>query len=98
MTRPRTSPDAVHADRNRVGDLVRVVALGGVVIGHWLKQGWYVAEVGGLHRAGLLGIATWTHLTPWWFLVLAAFVTLAGFDRLLREPPAQRRLEPRISR
>ena len=40
------------ADRNRVVDLVRVLALGAVVLGHWLKQGWYVDDGGTLHRAG----------------------------------------------
>jgi hypothetical protein len=52
----RTRPD-----RSRAVDLVRVLALGAVVVGHWLKQGWYVDAAGGLNRAGLLGIATWTH-------------------------------------
>ena len=28
------------SDRDRVVDLVRVLALAGVVVGHWLKQGW----------------------------------------------------------
>ena len=31
-------------------------------------------------------------------LVLSAFVTLATFDRLLRQAPARRQLAPRISR
>jgi hypothetical protein len=44
------------------------------------------------------GLGRSDHTTPAWFLVLAAFVTLAAFDHLLREPPGQRRLEPRMSR
>ena len=79
MTRPRTSPVAVPADRNRVVDLVRVVALGGVVIGHWLKQGWYVDDGGGLHRAGLLGIATWTHPLTWVFQLIPVFFVVGGY-------------------
>jgi hypothetical protein len=44
------------------------------------------------------GLGQSEHLVPPWLLVLAAFVTLATIDRLLREAPAQRRLEPRTSR
>ena len=70
---------ATPADRSRAVDLVRVVALGAVVLGHWLKQGWYVDTAGGLHRAGLLGIAPWTHPLTWFFQVIPVFFVVGGF-------------------
>lgn len=61
------------SDRDRVVDLVRVLALAGVVVGHWLKQGWYVDDGDVLHRAGLLGIAPWTHPLTWVLQVIPIF-------------------------
>lgn len=74
---PRVAPD-----RNRVVDLVRVTAISGVVVGHWLKQGWYV-EGGELHRAGLLGIAPWTHSLTWVFQVMPLFFLVGGYVNAL---------------
>jgi hypothetical protein len=69
----------VPPDRNRVVDLVRVLALSGVVLGHWLKQGWYVDSGGTLHRSGLLGIAAWTHPLTWIFQVIPLFFVVGGY-------------------
>jgi hypothetical protein len=66
-------------DRSRAVDLVRVLALAMVVLGHWLKQGWYVDATGDLHRAGLLGIAPWTHPLTWVFQVIPVFFVVGGF-------------------
>ncbi|MBJ7357848.1 acyltransferase family protein [Nocardioides sp.] len=65
--------------RSRAVDLVRVLALAAVVLGHWLKQGWYVDAAGVLHRAGLLGIAPWTHPLTWVFQVIPVFFVVGGF-------------------
>lgn len=70
---------APTGERNRVVDLVRVTALFGVVLGHWLKQGWYVDGVGEVHRAGLLGIAPWTHPLTWLFQVMPLFFLVGGY-------------------
>ena len=75
MSRPE---DLATTERNRVVDLVRVLALGGVVLGHWLKQGWYVDHET-LHRAGLLGIAPWTHPLTWIFQVIPIFFIVGGY-------------------
>jgi hypothetical protein len=69
----------IPAERNRVVDLVRVLALCGVVLGHWLKQGWYVDDSGILRRAGLLGIAPWTHPLTWIFQVIPLFFVVGGY-------------------
>ncbi|GAB3262390.1 acyltransferase family protein [Nocardioides dilutus] len=79
------------ADRSRAVDLVRVLALGAVVLGHWLKQGWYVDAAGDLHRAGLLGIATWTHPLTWVFQVIPVFFVVGGFANLRSWRTAQGR-------
>jgi len=67
------------AERSRAVDVVRVLALGAVVLGHWLKQGWYVDAGRDLHRAGLLGIAPWTHPLTWVFQVIPVFFVVGGF-------------------
>lgn len=79
----------VPAERNRVVDLVRVLALCGVVLGHWLKQGWYVDGAGTLHRAGLLGIATWTHPLTWIFQVMPLFFLVGGYANAISWRHAQ---------
>lgn len=71
--------DATPDDRNRTVDLLRVAALVMVVLGHWLKQGWFVDADAELHRAGLLGIATWTHPLTWVFQVIPVFFVVGGF-------------------
>jgi hypothetical protein len=80
---PATRLDALvgstPAGRSRAVDVVRVIALGAVVLGHWLKQGWYVDGVSDLHRAGLLGIAPWTHPLTWVFQVIPVFFVVGGF-------------------
>ena len=77
-------------ERNRVVDLVRVLALGGVVLGHWLKQGWYVDHET-LHRAGLLGIAPWTHPLTWIFQVIPIFFLVGGYANAVSWRHAQLR-------
>ena len=81
-----TTSDAgriVTGDRNPVVDLVRALALLAVVLGHWLKQGWYVDAGGTLHRAGLLGVAPWTHPLTWVFQVMPLFFLVGGYVNAL---------------
>lgn len=73
------------ADRNRVVDLVRVLALCVVVLGHWVMQGLYVVETDGamgLRRQGLLQIAPWTHPLTWVLQVMPLFFLVGGYVNL----------------
>jgi hypothetical protein len=68
---------------------VRVLALCDVALGHWLKQGWYVDDGGILHRAGLLGIAPWTHTITWSFQVIPLFFVVGGYANAISWRHAQ---------
>ena len=74
---------ATPADRNRVIDLMRVVALLCVVVGHWLKQGIFIDAEGIPHRQGLLDLAPWTHPVTWLFQVMPIFFLVGGFSNAL---------------
>lgn len=69
-------------DRNRVVDLMRVVALSCVVIGHWLMQGVFI-EQGTPHRQGILGLAQWTHPLTWVLQVMPIFFLVGGYVNAL---------------
>lgn len=78
--------DQVPADRNRVVDLVRALALLVVVLGHWVMQGLFVVEGPAgdlvLHRYGLLQIASWTHPFTWLLQVMPLFFLVGGYVNL----------------
>ena len=82
-----TSADAgrvVTGGRNPVVDLVRATRpRRRWCSGHWLKQGWYVDDAGSLHRAGLLGVAPWTHPLTWVFQVMPLFFLVGGYVNAL---------------
>lgn len=69
---------ATPATRNRYADLLRVVSILVVVIGHWLmavlayRDGKFTGE-------NLLEIATWTHILTWVFQVMPVFFIVGGF-------------------
>lgn len=70
------------AERDRVIDLMRVIALVCVVIGHWLMQGVYVDD-DGPHRDGMLGLAPWTHPLTWLLQVMPIIFLVGGFSNAL---------------
>jgi len=74
---------ATPADRNRVVDLVRVLALGVVVLGHWVMQGVWVTDEGTLRRLGLLGLAPWSHPWTWLLQVMPLFFLVGGYVNAL---------------
>ncbi|MGI5519737.1 acyltransferase family protein [Micromonospora sp. CA-259024] len=65
--------------RDRAIDAMRVYAIGGVVLGHWLVTGLVLADDGGLHQASPLtalpGLAPFT----WVLQTLGLFFFAAGF-------------------
>jgi fucose 4-O-acetylase-like acetyltransferase len=69
---------ATPATRNRYADLLRVVSILVVVVGHWLmavlayRDGTFTGE-------NLLEIATWTHVLTWVFQVMPIFFIVGGF-------------------
>jgi Acyltransferase family len=71
------------SDRNRVVDLVRVLALGVVVLGHWVMQGIFVTDQGVLERDGLLQLAPWSHPLTWALQVMPLFFLVGGFVNAL---------------
>jgi len=74
---------ATPADRNRVIDLMRVVALMCVVVGHWLMQGVFVDAEGSPHRQGLLDMAPWSHPLTWLLQVMPIFFLVGGYSNAL---------------
>lgn len=66
------------ATRNRVVDLLRVAALGAVVLGHWTLAAVWLDE-GELRTGAILGLATWTHPLTWVFQVMPVFFLVGGY-------------------
>ena len=69
---------ATPATRNRYADLLRVLSIFVVVVGHWLMAvlGWHDGAFTGKN---LLEIATWTHILTWIFQVMPIFFIVGGF-------------------
>ncbi len=69
---------ATPATRNRYVDLLRIVSIVVVVLGHWTmavlgyRDGAFTGE-------NLLEIAPWTHLLTWVFQVMPVFFIVGGF-------------------
>lgn len=73
-----TSTTEQDAPRNRAVDLVRVLGILVVAVGHWLMQGLWVKD-GQLHRKGLLELAPWTHPLTWFLQVMPLVFLVGGF-------------------
>ncbi len=78
-------------DRNRVVDLLRAGAILVVVLGHWLMAAVYVDHDGGLHRADLLDLASWTQPLTWALQVMPVFFLVGGYANALSWRSARRR-------
>jgi fucose 4-O-acetylase-like acetyltransferase len=65
-------------DRNRYADLLRVLALGGVVYGHWLLTDvtYHDGRLGGLDA---LGYVSWGRWGTWLFQVVPVFFLVGGY-------------------
>ncbi len=69
---------ATPATRNRYADLLRVVSIFVVVLGHWMMAvlSWHDGKFTGQN---LLEIAPWTHILTWIFQVMPIFFIVGGF-------------------
>jgi fucose 4-O-acetylase-like acetyltransferase len=69
---------ATPATRNRYVDLLRIVSIVVVVLGHWTMA--VLGYQGGAFTGeNLLEIAPWTHLLTWVFQVMPVFFIVGGF-------------------
>jgi surface polysaccharide O-acyltransferase-like enzyme len=70
--------DQTPPERNRYVDFLRVVALGVVVIGHWVVID--VQTQNGLPAgASVLGVLPWAHWLTWGFQVIPIFFLIGGY-------------------
>lgn len=65
-------------DRNRYVDLLRVLAIGGVVYGHWLLVSVTYSR-GQLSGADAIGYVSWAPWVTWAFQVMPAFFLVGGY-------------------
>lgn len=66
------------ADRNRYVDLLRLVAIGMVVVGHWLAVVITTTD-GQLRGQSVLAVLDWTHWVTWLFQVIPVFFLVGGY-------------------
>lgn len=70
------------ADRNRYADLLRVVAIGGVVYGHWLLISITYTH-GQLSGVDALNYVSWAPWVTWAFQVMPVFFLVGGYVNAL---------------
>ncbi|MBD9697894.1 acyltransferase family protein [Flavimobilis sp. GY10621] len=78
----RTLPaDTAPADlaRDRFADLVRSVALGAVICGHWTMAAVSVDAGGALHVGNVLARARWAWPATWVLVLIGLFFLVGGF-------------------
>ena len=78
----RTPPaDTAPADlaRDRFADLVRSVALGAVICGHWTMAAVSVDAGGALHVGNVLARARWAWPATWVLVLIGLFFLVGGF-------------------
>ncbi len=76
-------------DRNRYVDLLRALAIGAVVMGHWIMAAPYFD--GTAHMDHLLDIQPWSRWLTWIFQVMPVFFFVGGFSNGVSWDSAQRR-------
>ena len=87
---PRALAAATPADRNRVVDFLRAVAIVTVVLGHWLMAAVMVQDDKLVPNA-VLNIAPSTHPLTWVFQVMPLFFIVGGYANGLSWRSARRR-------
>lgn len=78
LSRIRRLAAGTPAERNRYVDLLRVVAIGMVVVGHWLAVVITTPE-GELRGETVLATVEWTHWVTWGFQVIPIFFLVGGY-------------------
>lgn len=89
----RAMAAATPPERDRVVDLVRVAAVGVVVVGHWLLAA-VTWDGDGLHGTNLLASAPWTHWLTWAFQVMPLVFVAGGAANSASWVSARRRGTP----
>jgi surface polysaccharide O-acyltransferase-like enzyme len=79
-------------DRNRYVDLLRVLAIGGVVYGHWLLVSITYSH-GRLSGADASGYVSWAPWATWAFQVMPVFFLVGGYVNARSWPAHQARGE-----
>ena len=79
-------------DRNRYVDLLRVLAIGGVVYGHWLLVSITYSR-GQLSGADAIGYVSWAPWVTWAFQVMPVFFLVGGYVNARSWPSHQARGE-----
>lgn len=82
--------DATPAGRDRFLDLVRVLALGVVVVGHWLMAVLWT-DGDGFHASSLLAQAPGSRWLTWVLQVMPLFFVVGGFANATSLASAERR-------
>lgn len=65
--------------RDRFADLVRSVALGAVILGHWTMAAVSVDDSGALHVGNVLARARWAWPATWVLVLIGLFFLVGGF-------------------
>lgn len=87
----RQLADATPAGRDRYVDLLRVVSIGVVVVGHWLMAGVESGPTGGLRVTNALGTLQWLQPATWLLQVMPVFFLVGGFVHLTALRALERR-------
>jgi surface polysaccharide O-acyltransferase-like enzyme len=79
---PGTEHGAAGTPRNTYLDLIRVVAIGAVVVGHWIATG-ITYKHGQLDGVDVLGVSPWTSWLTLIFQVVPLFFLVGGYSNAL---------------
>jgi Acyltransferase family len=80
-------------DRNRYVDLLRVLAIGGVVYGHWLLVSITYSR-GQLSGADAISYVSWASWVTWAFQVMPVFFLVGGYVNARSWPSHRARGDP----
>ncbi len=83
--------EATPASRDRYVDLLRVVALLAVMVGHFLMTGVIVAADGGVRVTNTLAVVPQARILTWAFQVMPVFFAVGGFSHATALASLERR-------